>query len=166
MRRALQSMILPASALLLAHCSAAEDLLPLPFHTDISCARAYPSWESMNVYLVWESHVFVISVDLPPVGADTLTLNAAGDCCTVTQHFGEGIAMYVLPAGPAVPFPPDYHHWSREVIGGTVNVTGIPARGEPEFGEVVSVTLEGIDFGDGETHSYGPVDAVTSVYPP
>jgi hypothetical protein len=147
--------------------SVAEDLLPVPFHTEISSVRAYSGTMTMEFFLVWDSDVIVIALDLPETATGILALDIEpGGCCRITQYHGDGISQYTLPTGPAVPIPPDYQFWSREASGGTVFFGNVPASGEPEYGEMMTVVLDGVDFGDGETHSFGPVEAAPGVYPP
>jgi hypothetical protein len=146
--------------------AAAGDFLPPPFRMDPSATGAFPGRETMEVYLVWDSDVIDITFGLPETETGILALDVGEGCpCTVTQHHGEQVAVYVFPSGDAVPFPPGYDYWSRNAVSGTMITGNVPASGAPEYGAVITVVLDGIDFGDGERHSFGPIEVLTTARP-
>ena len=147
--------------------SSADEQHPVPFDSEPASSGAYQTSETMEVFIVWDSDVIAVMFDLPEEPTGILVMDTGSGCpCTITHYHGHGISTYVLPSGPAVPIPEGYQYSSREAISGTAIFGNVPERTVFEPGAVITVVLDGIDFGDGDTRSYGPVEVVTGVYPP
>jgi hypothetical protein len=147
-------------------CAAGSPGNPFPFSIDLAGSRAYYGSDFLSVYLVGPQDVLVVRFDLPAQKKTALRLRVTDGKSSIVHYSGSGITRYVLPMGPALPFPPDYKYSYIAAQKGLILCQNPPAAGDfSSLGEVI-LSLEGVDFGDGALYHLEPIRLKIGVYPP
>ena len=147
-------------------CTAGSPGNPFPFSIDLVGSRAYYGSDFLSIYLVGPQDVLVVRFDLPAQKRPGLRASVTDGKSSIVHYSGPGIARYVLPMGPAVPFPPDYKYSYTSAQKGLILCQNPPAAGDFSNLDEVILSLEGVDFGDGALYRLEPIRLKLGVYPP
>ncbi len=93
---------------LLMGCTSSSKEWDFPFVINPDRSLAYYAEDTLEIYLAGERDVLAIQMVLPEESARSWRMQISpGGKIRIIHYSGPDVASYVLPSGPAVPFPAD-----------------------------------------------------------
>ena len=148
----------------LPHKTAAK---PTPIEIDQTKVRAYRAGDFIEVYFVEDSRVIQARFELPDSDKERISLEVpTGNYNRILRSTGPNVAQHVLPRGVVVPFPRGQEYSKKSASSGVIVCENPPKKGEYKRGMDITVSLEAVDFGNGELYEIKPTLVRLGVLPP
>jgi hypothetical protein len=165
----IRNVVLTSVLIVLASigCSATVKNWNFPFTIDPNRSRAYYAGDYIMIYLVGEKDILSVRIVLPEKRVRSWKKELTPDGKNAVVHYsGSRLQEFVLPMGPAVPFPENGLYSQIAADTGMVILIDPPVRNVFKKDQIFSICLQGIHFPDDQQFDGGCQMVTMGAFPP
>ena len=139
----------------------------VPIQIDLAKSGAYLARDYVAVFFVSGSQVIKATFTLPESNKSRISVRIpASEQDNIRRFTGPGAAELVFPGGPVPPFSEAKKYSEEPAISGVIICENPPRKGKFEYKKEIIVSLDAVDFGNGELYKIEPIRFIAHAFPP